>query len=57
MLFKTPSGGRRALRTLTAQFLGRFIQQKGDEGHDSLEDAIAPLDILRKKIANPSLRM
>lgn len=38
-----------ALRTLTSQYLNREIQ-KGHDGHNSVEDAVACLDLLKLKL-------
>jgi RNA exonuclease 1 len=38
-----------SLKFLTGKWLGREIQNKGGEGHDSEEDARACLDLLRRK--------
>ena len=43
---KVPKGeGKFSLKTLTRTRLGREIQNRGKEGHDSLEDALATRDL------------
>ena len=52
LLFPHPRGlpYRLGLKALTTQHLGRKIQQGGDRGHDSLEDARATGDLVRVKV-------
>eukprot|EP00753_Platysulcus_tardus_P009398 PLAT2048.1.p1 GENE.PLAT2048.1~~PLAT2048.1.p1 ORF type:complete len:321 (-),score=146.48 PLAT2048.1:93-935(-) len=51
LLYPHPGGGRyrHALRSLTELYLGRRIQTSRD-GHDSSEDAIAALDLVKMKL-------
>ena len=53
LLFRHPRGGlpmRLALRALTLQYLGKRIQQGGERGHDSAEDARATGELVRVKV-------
>ncbi|KNE68862.1 hypothetical protein AMAG_13502 [Allomyces macrogynus ATCC 38327] len=56
-VYSHPSGlpARYSLRHLSSKLLGSFIQNQAEGGHDSLEDAKACLELLRKKIALPGL--
>ncbi|KAJ3374818.1 RNA exonuclease 3 [Allomyces arbusculus] len=56
-VYPHPSGlpSRYSLRHLSSKLLGSFIQNQAEGGHDSLEDAKACLELLRKKIALPGL--
>ncbi|QDS72575.1 hypothetical protein FKW77_000900 [Venturia effusa] len=47
--------GDLSLKSLTLGKLGRDIQNAGNKGHDSLEDAIAARDIVHWFITNPSI--
>ncbi|KAI8912060.1 ribonuclease H-like domain-containing protein [Powellomyces hirtus] len=51
-LFPHPRGlpQRHSLRLLTQKVLGRFIQQGGSAGHDSAQDAVAALDLVRSRV-------
>ncbi|EEF42034.1 small RNA degrading nuclease 5 [Ricinus communis] len=53
VLYKHPRGGsyKTALRVLAKKFLSREIQQSGD-GHDSIEDARAAMELALLKIKN-----
>eukprot|EP00899_Mesostigma_viride_P026558 jgi/Mesvir1/7087/Mv09193-RA.4 len=53
VLYKHPRGGTHkfALRQLAANYLERYIQS-GNHGHDSVEDAVAALDLVRLKLMN-----
>jgi len=53
VLYKHPRGSshKSALRFLTKRFLSREIQQSGD-GHDSVEDARATMELALLKIRN-----
>ncbi|CDO71252.1 hypothetical protein BN946_scf184908.g9 [Trametes cinnabarina] len=43
---------KRALRALAKEFLGQTIQAAGAEGHSSVEDSIATLDLVRWHVLN-----
>ncbi|CCE65576.1 hypothetical protein TPHA_0L02250 [Tetrapisispora phaffii CBS 4417] len=43
---------RPSLKFLTSEFIGRDIQNDNDNGHDSIEDAIACLELVKLKIVN-----
>ena len=47
---------KRALRTLAAEHLKRIIQDDVD-GHDSAEDAIAALDLMKVKVKQDFLKL
>jgi len=47
---------KRALRTLAAEYLKRIIQDDVD-GHDSAEDAIAALDLMKVKVRQDFLKL
>jgi len=51
VLYPHPKGDRYKLplRTLSQKFLGRSIQTNSD-GHDSVEDAVAALDLIKMKL-------
>ncbi|KAM0791273.1 hypothetical protein ACM66B_005749 [Microbotryomycetes sp. NB124-2] len=51
ILYKHPNGGtwRFALRNLTKEYLGKFIQE-GTAGHSAAEDSIAALELVRHKM-------
>ena len=49
LLFPARGTQKQALRFLTKRFLGREIQNRGAKGHDSTEDAIAVLDLVKQK--------
>ncbi|XP_052189266.1 small RNA degrading nuclease 5 isoform X2 [Diospyros lotus] len=53
VLYKHPRGGsyKTALRVLTRKFLSREIQESGN-GHDSIEDARAAMELAMLKIKN-----
>lgn len=40
---------KKSLAVLSADFLGRIIQS-GEHGHDSTEDAVAALDLVKQKL-------
>ena len=44
-----------SLRWLTGKWLGREIQNRGAAGHDSAEDAMACLELLKRKCSEGSL--
>ena len=50
--FPNPNGSKkkRSLKALAKEHLGRKIQQ-GTEGHDSREDALAALDLMKLKVS------
>ncbi|KAK6095818.1 hypothetical protein MT418_003705 [Batrachochytrium dendrobatidis] len=50
-VFPHPNGlpYRQALRTLASKILGRFVQT-GENGHDSMEDAMTCIDLLKTKL-------
>ncbi|KAL3479164.1 hypothetical protein BJX99DRAFT_222613 [Aspergillus californicus] len=53
ILYPHPAGGfpyRMALRTLAKRHLDRDIQVAGNQGHDSMEDAVATGDLVRVKV-------
>jgi hypothetical protein len=52
LVFPHPDGPpkRMALRRLAKEHLGREIQMKGQTGHDSAEDALAALDLVKGKL-------
>lgn len=54
LLYPHPKGLpiRFGLKMLSAKYLGRAIQQGGDQGHDSKEDAIATGDLVKVKVAD-----
>lgn len=55
VLYKHPRGSyKAALRVLSRKFLGREIQDS-DNGHDSVEDAKATLELALLKIKNGKL--
>lgn len=56
VLYKHPRGGsyKTALRVLAKRFLSREIQQSGN-GHDSIEDARAAMELALLKIKNGQL--
>ncbi|KAL7282390.1 hypothetical protein ACG7TL_003861 [Trametes sanguinea] len=43
---------RRALRALAKEYLGQTIQAAGAEGHSSIEDSVATLDLVRWHVLN-----
>ena len=52
MLYPHPRGGtlKSSLKFLTSKYLSREIQRgNGSTGHDSVEDALAPLDLVKQK--------
>lgn len=59
LLFQHPRGlpYRFALRSLTLQHLGKRIQQGGERGHDSAEDARSTGDLVRVKVKEVWERM
>ena len=52
IVFPNPNRSKKkmSLKALAKEHLGRKIQQ-GTEGHDSREDALAALDLMKLKIA------
>ncbi|ANB13282.1 Rnh70p [Sugiyamaella lignohabitans] len=54
IIFQHPKGTlwKPALRWLTSKYLDREIQTQGDQGHDSVEDAQACIDLLNVKLKN-----
>jgi len=53
LLFPHPRPPRKSsLKFLAQKFLGRDIQNKESDGHDSKEDAIAALDLVLAKVKN-----
>lgn len=48
--------GPRSLKTLALEKLGRVIQDAGNKGHDSLEDAIATRDLAWWAVLNDGSR-
>eukprot|EP00939_MAST-03C_sp_MAST-3C-sp1_P000911 g911.t1 len=53
ILYPHPAGPpkRNKLRYITKRFLKRNIQQRGANGHDSKEDALAALDLVKLKVS------
>ena len=50
LVFSREDGRTNSLRDLAKQFLMRNIQQ-GQDGHDSKEDALVCLDLMKKKVS------